>query len=77
MRRIGRFNIVQIIIGAVVLILFFVFLFRKKIAEHKVTKAKMEVFKRMSKTAPKEWDNEIKEVYDSMIVEKADTLKRE
>lgn len=70
-----QLGLVKIVIGLVIIILFFVFLFRKQIAEHKVTKAKLEMFKRMSESNPQDWDTEVKEVYDSMFINKTDTIK--
>ena len=64
---------IKLILLALVLIALGLYIFNDEIKEHKVTKAKMEMFKRMLKTQPNEWDEEFKEVYDSMIVEKKDS----
>ena len=39
-----------------------------------MTKAKIEMFKRMLKNEPNEWPEEFKDVYDSIIIEKTDTV---
>ena len=44
-------------------------IFRKQIADHRVTKAKLEMMERMTKTPPNQWNDEFKTVWDSMIMQ--------
>lgn len=74
MKIIKRIGVVRLIISVVVLALIGSFIFRKQIQEHRVSKAKLEMMKRMSKTEPKEWRKEMKQIYDSLILEKVDTV---
>ncbi len=73
--KLKKINFVKLIIVVLAVILTALFLFKDHIREHKVTKAKLEMFKRMYKTPPEQWNNEFKQVYDSLIVEKLDTTK--
>ncbi|MDF1696767.1 MAG: hypothetical protein P1U56_13080 [Saprospiraceae bacterium] len=73
-RKIFSPSIVKAIVVGLVLLFALLFYFKEDIKEHKVTKAKMEMFKRMLKTEPEEWPGEFKEVYDSMIVIKEDSI---
>ena len=67
-------SIIKIVLILVAIIFSFIFYFKEEIKEHKVTKAKMEMLKRMLKTDPEQWPGEFNEVYDSMIVKNVDTI---
>ena len=67
-------SILKIVLGLLVIIFSLLFYFREDIKDHKVTKAKVEMFKRMLKTEPEQWPGEFNEVYDSMLVKKVDSL---
>ena len=51
--------------------------FKKQIMEHKVTKTKVEVMKRMSQSKPSEWGREIKDVLDSLMTHNQDSISSE
>ena len=59
---------------AVLILVLSLFHYREEIRTHKVTKAKIEMFKRMLHTEPDAWPGEFKEVYDSLIVQEEDSL---
>ena len=67
-------SILKIVLVLLVVIFSLLFYFKEDIKEHKVTKAKVEMFKRMLKTEPEQWPDEFNEVYDSMIVKKGDSI---
>ena len=67
-------SILKVILILLVVIFSLLFYFKEDIKEHKVTKAKIEMFKRMLKTEPEQWPGEFNEVYDSMIVKKEDSI---
>lgn len=67
-------DVVKIILVFLVVLFSVLFYFREPIKEHKVTKAKMEMFKRMLKTEPEQWGEEFHEVFDSMIVNNQDSI---
>jgi hypothetical protein len=67
-------TILKIVLVLLAIIFSLLFYFKEDIKEHKVTKAKMEMFKRMLKTEPEQWPGEFNEVYDSMFVEKVDSI---
>ena len=65
--RLNPYTIVGIILC---LVLIGVLVFNKPIKEHRITKAKMELFRRMLHHPPEEWKEDIKTVVDSMVLEK-------
>ena len=67
-------SILKIVLILLAVIFSLLFYFKEDIKEHKVTKAKIEMFKRMLKTEPEQWPGEFNEVYDSMIVKKVDSI---
>lgn len=67
-------GIVRSVLIIVVLVLTLVFIFRERIKESKYTKAKMEIFNRMKDNKMEDWPSEISDVFDSLILEKKDTL---
>jgi len=69
-----KINFVKWILLFLALVFTGLFIFKDRIFEHKVTKAKIEMFKRMYESPPEKWDDEFKQVYDSMIVKKKDTM---
>ena len=74
----SRFNIrtskmLQMIVIFLAALFCVLYYYRKPIKEHKVTKAKMEMFRRMLKTEPEQWGGELHEVIDSMIINPSDT----
>ena len=70
-----RRKLLKLIPLVLVVILIALYIFQDEIKEHKVTKAKMEMLKRMYTSPPDEWDDEFIEVLDSMILEKKDSLQ--
>ncbi len=76
-KKIEQFGVVKFVAILICVILFFVFLFQEEIKESKYTKAKMEMFERMKDNKIEDWPSEISNVYDSMILEKKDTLNNE
>jgi len=74
---IKKLGVVKIVGAALIVLLFILFVFREEIKESKYTKAKLEIFERMSDNKIKDWPTEISNVYDSLILEKLDTLNRE
>lgn len=73
MKILKRIGIVRMLISIIVIALIGSFIFSKQIQKHRVTRAKIEMMKRMTQTEPKEWAGQIKQVYDSIILERVDT----
>jgi len=71
--KIDKIPFVKLTFAILAIIFTILFLFKDRISEHKVTKAKIEMLKRMYKTPPEQWDDEFKQVFDSLIIEKVDT----
>ncbi len=69
-----NFGLVKLVMGLVLLLFLILYLFKDEIKEHKVTRAKMEMFKRMTDTKPENWDEEFKQIYDSIIVDTQDSI---
>lgn len=67
----------KIVMMGLAVVLTMLYLFRKPIFEHKVTKAKMEMLKRMYNSPPKDWDDELKHVVDSMLIERKDSITQD
>ena len=62
-------------ITAVVFVLIsLVIIFQDEIQEHKLTKAKFEIMDRMLNNEPEQWPADIRQVIDSLVLEKKDTL---
>jgi|GEM_PF-4709569 len=74
-QRLYQFGLIKAAVIALILVLVTLLIFKDQIKEHKVTRAKMEMLKRMIKTTPDQWDDTVKEVYDSMFVEHPDTTR--
>ena len=53
------------------------YIFREQIKESRLTQAKMEMMKRMTDTPVEEWGGEFKTIYDSLMVQKKDSIEKE
>ena len=71
---IAKLGLVRSVFIFLVIVLTMVFVFRDEIKESKYTKAKLEMFNRMKDNSPEEWPSEISNVFDSLILEKKDTV---
>ena len=70
-----RLKLLRLLPLALIVILVSLYIFQDEIKEHKVTKAKMEMLKRMYTSPPEKWDDDFIEVFDSLILEKKDSLQ--
>ena len=74
MKVLRPYGIVKITAICVFVLIGVLIAFRKPIMEHKITKAKLELFKKMAESPPREWDEAVKAAYDSLTTAKKDTL---
>lgn len=73
-KSIEKFGVFKSVCAVLLVLVIVLVIFNKQIMDSKYTKAKIEMLNRMMFEEPENWPKEIRRVYDSLILEKKDTI---